>query len=170
MHRREIEIFLKAKLALEPHDRKSHIHFQFAADNGIVLPSILALSRTAELTLTNLKGLAKALGLNLNEFQESSKCHISGSVVILALSVHLMDFVDMRLAADPVVHSEGCKAMAASVHRLIHRIDKSIKIRPAERKLLIRLRAALGNNGNAHFHPMREQIRQVVENLLNDTN
>lgn len=89
--------------------------------------------------------------------------------MLLALSVHLLNFVDERFAADPIVHGDGCKAMADSVHRLLGGIKTSNKVRPAERDLLARLRNEIVTDRTAHFSSVRSQIKQLVDDLVNDT-
>jgi len=167
MHRRELESFLKVKVGLEPQDRKNHRHFQFPSTQKISLPTVLAVSHgDGEVALVNLKGLAKGLGLQLHEFQESSLCHISGDVVTIALAVHLLGRAGQQFNDDPPVYREGCRAMAESVSRLLHRITKPVRVRRAERHLLERLEASLRTEQNAHLSAVRTQLQHLIGDFL----
>jgi hypothetical protein len=167
MKNREAQAFLKGKLRLECIERSNHKHFQFSRATHVTLPTVVALSRgDGELSFSNEKGLARSLGLTLDELQTSASCHISGPVVSLALAAHLLVHIDKGLLDDPVVHGEGCRAMAESLHRLLALIGPTLELRKRERDLAVRVRKIIVTLTVPHFHKIRHELLSLIDSSL----
>jgi len=167
MKNREAQAFLKGKLRLECIERSNHKHFQFSPATRVTLPTVVALSRgDGELSFSNEKGLARSLGLTLEELHTSASCHISGEVVSLALAAHLLAHIDKGLFEDPVVHREGCRAMAESLHRLLALIGPRLELRKRERDLVVRLKKVIVALAIPHFHKIRQELLSLIDNSL----
>ena len=167
MKRREAQAFLQGKLRLECIERSNHKHFQFPRATGVTLPTVVALSRgDGELSFSNEKGLARSLGLRLDELQTSATCHISGEVVSLALAAYLLVRIDEQLFDDPVVHNDGCKAMAESLHRLLALVGPTVELRKRERDVALRVRDVVLAVRAPHFHKLRNELLLIIEKSL----
>lgn len=128
MKLRDLRIYLQTgKLGFSERTCSRHYHYHPALDDGTVnLPTIVAVSGgSGDATLSNLKGVARALGLTLQELETSQACRIGRECVLLLLAWEMLLFCFRRQAAvsDAEVAEAGLKAMVLSVQHLIGHVQ-----------------------------------------------
>ena len=128
MKLKELRRYLGAgKLHLEEQERKGHLHYIPRLEkNRISLPSIIAISQgDGDVTLRNLKGVARSLGLKLRELQHSEACHIGRGCVLLFLAWEMLGFCLRRQQqmGGSLAAEAGVKAMAISVGLLLEHVE-----------------------------------------------
>ena len=164
---REVDRFLQTKLHLTRIHGSNHDHYTFEVALGIGLPTVLALSRhSGDIPNRNIKGLADGLGLKLDELHDSMRCSVSANVVYLCLALHLLRFVSERMSFDPVVHGEGCRAMAKSVMKLLAMVDVRIAPNATEERILDRLIVEIERVNVRALVPAVQSLSIVISKLI----
>lgn len=150
----------KKKLGFTEHPRSSHFHYQILFDDrSLYLPTIVCVSNGGgDAKLNNVKGVAQALGLSLNELKISEACHIGRFCLLVRLAWRLIDWCNQRLQVvqnDPL-GMKGVKAMIESVSYLLDHIEKNCttKWKKEEKEALSNIRGevemVLGRDLLAH--------------------
>ena len=92
--------FFVSKLQMSKEEAPTHEHFVPTLNgSGVNLPVVLALSRgNGEIKMNNLKGIAVALGLSLEELKNSVMCRVSARVCFYSASASTVRRVFLLLS------------------------------------------------------------------------